>query len=67
MYKHVLDYFQAPYVDITAKRVQIDVAGKINTTGQAPSSLQYQDAQQKPDGGQFRIIIYFLLNSKKCV
>lgn len=60
-------YFQAPYVDITAKRVQIDVAGKINTTGQAPSSLQYQDAQQKPDGGLFRIIIYFLLFSKKCV
>ena len=50
---YIFLYLQAPYVSITAKRVQIDVAGVINATGAAPTSLEYQDAQQKPDGGQF--------------
>lgn len=36
---------------MTAKRVQIDVAGVIDTNGKAPDTLVEQDAQNRPDGG----------------
>ena len=52
---------------MTAKRVQIDVAGLIDSSGSAPTSLVEQDAQDKPDGGLYKAIIEILLDSHPCL
>jgi hypothetical protein len=44
---------QTPWLDVKAKRVQLDVAGVIDSSGRAPSYLIEQDAQDKPDGGLY--------------
>ena len=44
---------QTPWLDVKAKRVQLDVAGVIDSSGRAPSYLTEQDAQDKPDGGLY--------------